>query len=192
VIQEVVKGGAAESAGLKNGDVILSIDGKDVNESNELQSDVAQHHPGEKVTLRIFRDGKTFDKSVTLKGREEENAAVAASDENSGAEENGAAEPVKTLKLDKLGLSVRPPTSDEKKELSISAGVVVSDVAVYSESFQRGLSRGDVIIEADRQEVTTPKELKKIFDAHKPGDAVLLRVRHGTDPARFVAVQIPK
>ena len=192
VIQEVVKGGAAEIAGLKNGDVILSVDGKEVNESNELQSYVAQHHPGDKVELKIFREGKTFEKTVTLKGREDEKTTVATADEGTKGDDQESAEPVKSMKLDKLGLTVRPPTGDEKKEMSISSGVVVSDVAVYSESFQRGLTRGDVIVEADRQEVSSPKELKKIFDSHKAGEAILLRVKHGTDPARFVAVQIPK
>jgi len=191
IVQEVVKDGAGESAGLKAGDVILSVDGKETNESNELQSYIALRHPGDKVVLKIYRDGKTIDKTVVLKGREEASTALVKNEET-GEESEVAPEAVKQMSFDNLGLTVRPLTADEKKQVEADQGVAVTEVKTYSEAFQRGMTRGDVIVEADRKELTSPKDLKSILDSHKGGDSVLLRVKRGKDPARFVAIQIPK
>lgn len=67
-VQEILAGSSAEAAGVKAGDVILSVDGKDVNAVNELQALIAGHKPGDIVKLKIFRDGKTIAKDVTLSG----------------------------------------------------------------------------------------------------------------------------
>jgi serine protease Do len=191
IIQEVVKDGAGQVAGLKAGDVILSVDGKETNEPNELQSYIALRHPGDSVTLKIFRDGKTIEKSVTLKGRDEETVTLTKNEET-GEEEETPIETVKPMNFDNLGLSVRALTADEKKQIDADRGVVVAGVKTYSEAFQRGMTQGDIIVEADRKEISSPKDLKNILESHKAGDSVLLRVKRGKDPARFVAIQIPK
>ena len=68
-IDNVVKGSAGEAAGLKEGDVILSVDGQETNESNQLQGLIAVHHAGDNVSLKIWRDGKEIEKNVTLRPR---------------------------------------------------------------------------------------------------------------------------
>jgi len=190
IVQSLVKGGAGEAAGVKEGDVILSVDGKEVNAANELQSYVAKHHPGDEVTLHIYRDGKSMEKKVTLKVREEERVAVVDSGQKSGDGEE-AVEAPKDIKFDNLGMTVRSLTTDEKKELDIDSGVLVSEVKPYGEAFNRFIAKNTVIVEADRKPVKNAADLKKIVEARKPGESLLLRVK--TDRgAAFVALQIPK
>jgi serine protease Do len=192
LVNNLVKGGAGEAAGLHEGDVILSVDGKQVNAPNELQTMIATHHPGDVVTLQVFRGGKTIDKKVTLKAREDEKVASKENDEQPDEEDNTADVPA-ALKFDNVGLSVRALTPEEKKQLSVERGVLVTEVKPYSEAYDRFLAENDVIVEADRKEINAPADLKKVFDSHKPGDSVLLRVkRKDSDQIAFAAIQIPK
>ena len=192
IVQELVKGGAGEAAGIKAGDVILSIDGKDVNEANELQSYVATHHPGDQVTLKVFRDGKTIDKAVTLRPREQDNVVANASGNTDEEEAKPEAEP-KSITFEKLGFSVRGLSEEEKSEMGADGGALVTDVKPYGEAFNRFVAKNDLIVEADRKDVRTPGDLRTIIDGRKPGDSVLLRLkRSGSKSSAFVAVQIPK
>lgn len=67
----VIQGGPAEKAGLKIDDIILEVDGVKISEENTLQSVVQNHAPGETLTLKVWRDGRTFDVKVKLDERKE-------------------------------------------------------------------------------------------------------------------------
>lgn len=191
LINSLVKGGGGEAAGLKAGDVILSIDGKEVNEPNELQSYIATKHAGDAVTLKIFRDGSTFEKKVTLQPREEEKTTVKAAEKKGESSRERETKPA-IVKFDNLGMTVRPLRPEEKKAGDVENGVVVSDLAPYSEAFNQGIAENDVILEADRKPISEPAELKRIVESKKPGDALLLRVKKPGGTIIYVAVQIPK
>lgn len=190
LIQEVQKDGAAIESGIKAGDVVLEIDGKKIKASNELQSLIARKHPGETVSLKIFRDGNTLDKKVTLRARNDEDE-VAASD--SGADKNDDSESTssKSVEFEKLGFSIQPLTPEVKKQAKVDNGVVVAGVETMGEAFSNGLAQGDIIIQADKKDLTSPKELKNIIDKKKGGDAILLRIKRG-ETVSFLALQIPK
>jgi serine protease Do len=190
IVQSLVDDGAAEKAGVQNGDVILSIDDREVNAPNELQSYVATRRPGDKVTLNIFRGGKTIQKQVTLKMRDEDAATFAAADPDA---DRGGAEPgkVSDVELAGLGMAVRTMTAEEKQELGTGNGVVVTKVQPYGEAFNRGIRANQVIVEADREAVESPGQLERIVERHKAGESLLLRIQT-PDAVAFVAVQIPK
>jgi serine protease Do len=193
LIQGIVDDGAAKAAGLREGDVILSVDGREVNQSNELQSFIARKHPGDEVKLKVFRDGKTFDKILTLKERKDDKTAsnddgASERDEEGDARDNS----LKSLTFEGLGFSVALPTREQKKNAGIDNGIVVQNVRTYSEAFDRGLRDGDIIVEADKKELSSAREFKQIVDKRKPGDALLLRVKKGSDRTVFIALQIPK
>jgi serine protease Do len=191
IVQGTVKGGAAEEAGVKERDVILSVDGRDVNADNELQSLVATKRIGDRVKLKIFRDGQTIEKTVTLKPREDKSVAAAKKDDGQD-EEEAAPTAANTTTFDGIGLSVRPISTEEKKKFAVDHGVVVADVKPYSEAFNRGISTDMVITEADKKQVQSPGELKTVLEKHKAGDSVLLRVKSDKETSTFFAVQLPK
>ncbi len=190
IVQELVEGGAAQASGIQKGDVILEVDGREVNKQNELQSYIATRHPGDTVTLKVFRDGKAMDKKVVLRPRKKDDA-VASNAEEPNRERETEVESARTMSFDKLGLTVRALAPSEKKTLGVEYGVIVSQIRPYSEAFNRAIGKGDVVLEADRKRVESPGDLKSIIDARKPGDSVLLLVKRETG-TMFTAIQLPE
>ena len=94
------------------------------------------------------------------------------------------------VSFDAIGLSVRALSAAERKQLKIEKGVVVTDVKHFGEAFNRGLRTDDVIVEADKTPVASPKDLQSALGKRKSGDAVMLRVKRASGSA-FIAVQIP-
>jgi serine protease Do len=192
IVQSLVDGGAASEAGIKAGDVILSIDGKEISKANELQAYIATRHQGDQVALKVFRDGKTLEKKVTLRQRSGDKLA-AKDDEGEKDETDTKTSPTAPAKFADLGFSVRTLNAKEKTELKVDSGVLVSDVERYGEAQKRGIGQGDVILEADRKAIESPNQLKRVIDGKKAGDSILLRVRRQADgSAAFIAVQIPR
>ncbi len=156
LIADVVADSPAEKAGLKRGDVITKLDGKQVEDSVKLSTAVRQHMAGDTIKLEVLRDGKTMKFSVTL-------AEVDASAAESSAE--------------KLGFTVAVITPDLRKELNLSEhdkGLVVTEIDPKSQAARAGLRRGDIILQANGREVTTPSELFKAIDSSKKNRVPLL------------------
>lgn len=190
LVDNIVDGGAADQAGLKVGDVILMVDGREVNAANELQTLIATRHPGDAVLLKVYRDGKSFDKKVTLQTREDEAVTTRASDRSNEKPERDLKSP-RTISFDAIGFTCRNLTDEEKNQFGVDSGILVSDIKLYSEAHNRQLFKNDVILEVDRRKVGSVSELDDIIKAHKPGDSLLLRVK--TDnTVRFVAIQVPR
>ena len=84
--------------------------------------------------------------------------------------------------------------ADEKirKERKVESEIIVADVKRYSEADNRSMQAGDIIVEADRKEVTSVPEFERLVKAKKPGDALMLRVKSANGLSHFIAVQIPK
>jgi serine protease Do len=190
IVQSVVKDGAAESAGVLEKDIILSVDSREVNQANELQSYVASRRPGDVVTLKLYRDGKNIEKKVTLKPRNDESDVITASNNKDETNETDKDSP-EVADFDKLGMSVRAMTDGEQDAAKVDHGVVVASVKPYSEAFERNIREKLVILEADNKPVRSPKDLKNIFEGKKPGDSVLLRMKSPSGASFFTAVEIP-
>ncbi|MBI5324396.1 MAG: Do family serine endopeptidase [Ignavibacteriae bacterium] len=187
MVHEVMKDQAAEKAGIEIGDIILEINGKQVKTSNELQSQIVLHRAGDVVNLTIWRDGRKINKSVKLLARDEDTGEekTIAGDEPKKDEETN-----KPISFDKLGFSIGPLTSEVKKNNDVNKGVVVTKVDRYSKAAERGLAPNGVIVKADRKDVSSPEQLKKLIDSKKPGDAILLQLKY-PDASRIVALEIP-
>jgi serine protease Do len=188
LVQGVVKGGAGEDAGIKVGDVILAVDGKNVNAANELQTIVGSHHPGDVVKLTLFRDGKNIDKDVTLKPRDESTSVNEPI--NNGMRDQSNEGEVATKSIKSLGINIANIDNTLKKKLNISSGVVVTGVEMYSEAFLRGVREGYVIIEANKQKVSDVNELVEIVNGKKEGDTILLNIITPDGQERIYAVQL--
>jgi serine protease Do len=172
-IANVVSGSPADQAGLKVGDTIVSVDGKAVKNGDELVGDISSRKPGSTVKIGYFRNGKEGSTNVTIANR----AKLFAS--RLGDEEEGTEEAAPSPS--KLGLSVQNVTRDIAERLQIppGKGVIVSDVKAGSFADDVGLSRGDVILEINKQSVNNDDDFRKITQALKSGQDVVFLVRQG-------------
>jgi serine protease Do len=186
LVQSVQKGGGGDEAGLVAGDVILSVDGKEVNAANELQVIINSKRPGDVAKLIIFRDGKTMDKDVTLKPRQEDQKETSQVEKNEGVSNKG----LNSTSVKPLGLTVQDAPTSVKEKYSISGGVVVTSVDKYSDAFLRGVQEGVVIVEANKQKVNNSNDLSSALNNKKSGDSVLLKVIDKSGTERIIAVKV--
>ena len=172
LVSSVQKGSPGEKAGLQPGDVILKFNGKPINRSGELPPLVASLTPGSTVTLEVWRDGKSKEVRTAIAALDDEKQVVAKNDDGAAAK-------------GKLGVAVRPLTSDEKKQVDVPNGVVVENVG--GAAAKAGLQRGDVIISVNSTPVNSPEQLRQVID--KAGKTVALLIQR-EDARIFVPVTI--
>jgi serine protease Do len=189
LIQDLVKDGAAQKAGVKEGDVILKVDDKDVNQPNELQSYVAAKRAGTSVRLSLFRDGKEIEKYVTLKARDKDldGNTVDVDNKIDSKDEKD----LKEVTFEDIGMTVRNTEKSELKNYKVDNGVLITDVKNYGKAFNQRINEGFVITSADRKDINSVSELKSIFEKKK-GQAVLLKIVDSQGASRLVGLELPK
>jgi serine protease Do len=170
-VSDVTAGSPADQGGIKIGDTIVSVDGKTVKTGDELVADIASRKPGTKVTLGFIRNGKKQEASITVADRAKL-FATRLGDEEASNEDN-------TPKESRLGVTVRGLTSDMADKLDIPAGkgVIVQDVKPGSFADDTGLSRGDVILEVNKQPVNSEDDFNRVQSSLKSGQDVVFLVR---------------
>lgn len=185
VVHDVVKGSPSEKAGLEVGDVVLELDGKVLKTSNELQTMVAKKKPGDNVDLVVWRDGKKINKKVRLEELNQESENVGSASSN-----NDDTETAKPINFDKLGFSIEPLTKEIKEAYNVESGAFISKVERNSKAGERGMTPQGVIVKADRQKINSPSDLKKIINAKKSGETILMQIKY-KDSNRMVSIEIP-
>jgi serine protease Do len=185
IVENVLKGGAGDEAGVKSGDVILTVDGKEVNAANQLQTIIGSHKPGESITLSVYRDGKTVNIPVKLKALENKQN-IADNSQNNNNDNSEA----KSKKFDNVGFAVSDITGNIKKEYDIENGVLVKEVKNYSEAFNRGLRAGLVILEADKSKIENTDQLASIINKKTKGDILVLKVVTQNKDIRLIAIEV--
>jgi serine protease Do len=175
LVADVTKGGPAEKAGLKSGDVIVAFSGKRVSDEHELPQLVAATPVGKKVTITVIRDGKETDIPVTIGEMESE------------PERRAGAEPGLTKGL---GLTVQTITADIARQLEAENrnGVVVTAVEPGSPADEAGFQEGDIIRQVNRQPVKSAEEFEKQTKRVKGDKTILFLVERG-DARIFLAVR---
>ncbi|MEC8575089.1 MAG: PDZ domain-containing protein, partial [Pseudomonadota bacterium] len=178
--------GPAKDAGLLAGDVILSFDGADVEDTRGLVRQVGNTEVGKAVRVVVYREGKTETLRVTLGRRED-------AQRQAGADTGGEIAP-DTREKELLGLTVSRLSDDQRSELNVpegTDGLVITGVDETSEAFEKGLRAGDIITEAGQQKLSTIAELEdRISEAKEAGrKSLLLLVRRAGEP-RFVALNL--
>ncbi len=181
-----VPDGPAKEAGLLAGDVIISFDGVEVEDTRGLVRQVGETTVGKSVRVVVHRDGGTQTVLVTLGRREDAERAEEGEDE--------APDAVEEENKDILGLTISPLSDTQREEMGLDAeaeGLLVTNVDEASEAFAKGLRAGDLITEAGQQKVTSIADLEARMDeAREAGrKSLLLLVRRGGEP-RFVALSL--
>ncbi len=190
MIQAIVKDGAASKEDIQPGDVILEVDGKEVNRPNELQSYVATKHAGTEVNLKLYRDGKIISRSVTLKARDnDENEKITLEDADSKDKKDS--EEINEIKFDDLGLTVKDLPKSALKKFNVKSGIYVKDVDRFGKAANQRLFPGVIIVEVDKKPIKSVAKFKKIIE-DKRGDAILLKIQDEKGNTNFVGLEIPE
>ena len=170
LVGDVMPDTPAQKAGLKPGDVILAINGKQVTDAHNLQLTVSQIAPGSQVTLKVVRNGVNKNIVVTLDvlpGNE-----GAAEDQNKNSDTDSS----KTDALD--GVTVADIDAQIREQLRIPEhvhGTIVTEVNPDSNSADAGLHRNDIIVEINRQPVKNSEDAVRLCKSAK-GQEILVKV----------------
>ena len=153
LVEQVVPGHAAETAGMLHGDVIISVDGQRISDTRELIDTISGMPPGTKVELGVIRSGKSRDIIVTLEERELQESAA---DPSRGPDDEGDV-------FERVGVTVTELSPGARQNFRIGSeieGVVVTRVRPLSPASEEGVQPGYVITEANGASVTSPSELR--------------------------------
>jgi len=211
LVSGVLAGGPAGEAGLRAGDVIVSVEGTAIDSPNALRNRVAGLQPGTSVKVGLYRDGRLLEAKVALGELEDETAGALpplertppaprpASPERPAATPPGATPttprgPAASAPEDggKLGFSVRALTPALARRLGLPSdakGVLVDAVEPGSPAEMIGLERGDVIEEVDRRPTPDLDAFDAAMSAPTPDGARLFLVRRG-ETTSFVRLRV--
>jgi serine protease Do len=187
VAQDFPEGSPARAAGIRQGDVIVAVDGRAVERVGQFQRMIATRQPGETVALEVIRYGERQRVQVRLM------EAPTAGDEPR-AERPAAAEPgTETSSKLGIGVSLLTPELAREYELPTNAtGLVVTDVANYSAAARYGISPGTRILAVDGQEVRDVAAFRRAAERKGPGDVASLRVVFPTGENGILNVRLPE
>ena len=179
VVNTVSPGTPAEKAGIKVGDVILKLNGDDVDDVPGLRNRIAAITPGTPVNLLVRRDDVNKNFTLTL-GELPRNVAQAGEGEDDGSGGSDAPKEKRGTES-RLGLEVRTLNEELAQQYRIKEerGVVITAVEDGSRAADAGLREGDVILECNRHETISVDQLRTALGDRSTKSPVLLRVSRG-------------
>jgi len=152
----------ADKAGIKTGDIILAVDGREIDSSIDLPRIIGESKPGTQVKLKIWRQGDTKELGASLGEAPSEKLATADKDTKA--------------KPSKLGVAVRPLTDQERKQIETEGGLLVEQAE--GAAARAGVQPGDVILAFNNQPVKSVDQLRRLVDRSR-GSVALLIQREG-------------
>jgi serine protease Do len=194
LISRVEPGEAAAKAGIKQGDVIVKIDGKDVTPDQTLSYLAANVRPGSRIAVELIRDGKPMTVQVTVGKRPpEEQLGGFDPDADEGAPGGDEA----TQGPASLGISVTALTPQIARTIGVdpaTKGVVIVGVDPASDAAQKQLTRGLVITSVNRQPIETPADFTRLVNAAKASgaDSVVLYIMARGGVGTYRAVEFAR
>ena len=175
LVMEVADRSSAKQAGLKEGDVITSIDGHSISTMSDLQEAISPHKPGDKVRMAVDRKGKAMTIDLVLKNSEGNTDAVTRIDESS------------------IGAAFLELTDKEMSDLGISYGVKVVGVDRDGKFFRAGIRKGDVILAVNNLRVSKKDDVEKVVSdvVKSSSDKVLfVKLLNTNGRINYVAVDL--
>jgi serine protease Do len=179
IVADVVPDGPAEKDGLKRGDIVEKLNGKQIENANQLSRTVAAMKPDSAAKIDLIRDGKSVTVKVTIGTMPEEIA-----ERKTGAPKTESA----------WGITVQNITSELAQKFGLDekeAGVVVTEVASGTPAEEARLRPGDVIKEVNRQKIQNVRDWKQITDKMQKGEPLLLLIKRSGNTF-YVAIKASK
>ncbi len=180
LVPQVESGSAADKAGIRAGDVIISIDGTPVRKAHDLPIRVARHAPGDKVKIGIVRDGKK--KIITVK--------VDAMPEDETAQNGDPQGEKGKLRLGIVGEDLTRKLANQL-QARVKYGVVIQQVQPGSPALRAGIKRGDVIFRINGKNIKNMRSFSKLAKGFKHGDVLRVMLDRQGDQV-FALVKLPK
>lgn len=176
-VNEVSSDGAANAAGIEEGDVITHVDGKAVKKFGELQEILATHKPGDKVEVTYLRKKGVKKATLTLRNAQ------------------GTTTAVESISDDELGISLAALTEAQKKELSLQYGLLVKAVR-DGKMKEAGVTKGVIIMQVNDKKMITPEDFyETVKAANMTSDRVLwirAKTQSGLNRSFTVELSEPK
>lgn len=138
-IDQVTDGSAAQEAGLQKGDVIVKLAGKDTDKMSRLQEEIAQHRPGDKVSVTYLRNKKTQKTDVTLRNAQ------------------GGTKVMEEVDMDDMGVQLKPLSDKDKQLLRIPYGLVVNNIR-RGKLQEAGVDKGTIFIQVNDAKLNTVED----------------------------------
>ncbi|MCK4351115.1 MAG: PDZ domain-containing protein, partial [Candidatus Krumholzibacteria bacterium] len=185
LINNVTPGGSADEAGIERGDIILRVDGVQIDTGGQLQTIISTKKPGTKVEMEIYRGGSSRREgskrtvTVTLQERPEDTTRPALER--------------RELESDKLGLEVAGLERDQAREIEFDGdGVLVVNVEVYGPAADARIVRGSVIVEVDGEPVSNVRRYERVLDELESGSYVMIRLydHRLSEGSRYLTVTV--
>src|SRR5262249_2310821 len=185
VVNRILPNGPAGKAGMKEGDVVTAIDGKEVKDGRELQQIAAGLPVSKAVQMNVLRDGKKEALSVTIEEQPDDIDTARVPVPRTPSRSRDA------VKVERFGVEVTDLTADMAEDLGYgpkTKGVLVTRVEEDSAAATAGLRRGMVIVKADKAPVNSAADLRDL--SNKAGDnGVLLQVQSAREGTRYIVVK---
>ncbi len=195
LISRVEPNEPAAKAGIRQGDVVVKVNGKAVSPDQTLSFLVGGLPVGARVPIEIIRDGKRQQVTAVLGERPSEERIAALGGGGEPVLEGEGDGPKNTSSREALGLTMQSLTPEIARQLGMSPttkGVVVSAVDESSDAAAKGLRRGDVIISANQRPTMSPGDVSAAESAARTAkrNNVLLYIQRGNTPPAYIAVKI--
>ncbi len=176
LVAQVVEGSPAEKAGLKEGDVVVEVDGRAVSNLRQIRGYVAGKAPGDRVRLSYLREGRSMNATLVLAEMPQDGSLAAVNDAS----------------WNRLGFSLAELDRAKREALRTPAsvqGVLVSGVDEQSPAFEAGLRNDDVLVAVNRRAVRNPAEAAEAIGRIPDGEVALLQIVRGRQ-SYFVAFEV--
>ena len=176
VVRQVQSGSAADKAGIQASDVIVGVDQTRITQAHDLPIRIARHHPGDRVKLKIIRNGRPMTVVATVEKMQSKAASKASKKQ--------------AMKLG-MTLSEMTPELRQKLEVRVKSGVLVRTVRRGSPAFMAGIQRGDVLYKINGKNIQDIADVASVVQSVEEGEALRVMMdRHGNQA--FTVIRIPK
>jgi len=192
IVANVVDDSPAAKAGFKQGDVVVGLNGSDIDDSRDLTRKVAGLRAGEKAEFSVLREGQKRNVTAVI-AKKDEQVASADRPSPSNRADRGANRQASTTSL---GMELMPLNAETREQFNVDEkinGVVVSSVDASSEAADKGFHPGDVIVGIGNKNVRNPADIEQgVAEAKKSGRETVLLLVAGDSGQHYVALKVAK